>query len=89
MFTEEFKKELAREVAEIMLTKLGRIIRPTVAPRWLTVQQAAEYTGHTKAGFEALMLKDHFPISRDAKGFDRLVRIDINDLDKFLMGRKG
>ena len=84
MFTEQFMNQLADQVAGIVVTKLTRIVRPTVAPRYLTVQQAAEYCGQTKASFEYLMSKALFPIIRE----DRLVKIDREDLDKFMMSRK-
>jgi hypothetical protein len=76
------------KVAEIVLTKLTRIVKPTVAARYLSVQQAAEYCGTSKASFEYWMSKDLFPIIRDPKRIDRVVKVDREDLDKFMAGRK-
>ena len=84
MFTEDFLDELAAKIAAIVISKLGRVIKPSVAPRYLTVKQAAEYISHTKASFEYLMSKNLFPVIRH----DRLVLIDREDLDKFMLRHK-
>ncbi len=85
MFTEKFTEDFANQIAGIVLSKLGRVIKPTIAPRYLTIEMAAEYIGHSKNSFEYLMTKDLFPIIRR----DRLVLIDRDDLDKFMLQHKG
>jgi excisionase family DNA binding protein len=55
-----------------------------IQPRYLTVQQAAEYVGRSKKSFEYLMSKKMFPVIRR----DRLVLIDKNDLDRFMAEQK-
>jgi excisionase family DNA binding protein len=84
VFSDAFTNEFANQVAGIVLKKLERITAPAVAPRYLTVRQAAEYIGHTKPSFEYLMSKDLFPIIKK----DRLVLIDREDLDKFMLRHK-
>jgi excisionase family DNA binding protein len=84
MFTEDYMRQFANQIADNVLTKLNRIIKPSVAQRYLTVQQAADYIGHSKSSFEYLMTKNLFPIIRE----DRLVLIDREDLDKFMLRHK-
>jgi excisionase family DNA binding protein len=84
MFTDEFMIQFANQIANIVLSRLNRIITPAVAPRYLTVKQAAEYISHTKHSFEYLMSKNLFPVIKK----DRLVLIDREDLDKFMLRHK-
>ena len=85
MFSEDFMNQFAMQIANIVLNKVSRIVTPTIAPRYLTVKQAAAYISHTKSSFEYLMSKDLFPIIKK----DRLVLIDREDLDKFMLRHKG
>jgi len=85
MFTDEYMRQFAHQIADIVLARINRIIQPSAPQRYFTVRQAAEYIGHTKASFEYLMSKDLFPVIRE----DRLVLIDRDDLDKFMLNHKG
>lgn len=77
-----FARSFADRCAESVLARLPR---PTVIqPRYLTVQQAADYIGHSKKSFQYLMSKKMFPVIRR----DRLVLIDKNDLDAFMAREK-
>ena len=84
MFTDDYTRQLANQIADIVMMRLNRVIQPAVAQRYLTVKQAAEYIGHTKASFAYLMSKDLFPVIRE----DRLVLLDRDDLDKFMAKHK-
>jgi hypothetical protein len=81
MFDQNTMDQLATAVAARIIQSLPK---PGVAQRWLTVAQAAEYIGHTKKSFEYLLTKALFPVVRN----DRLVLIDKNDLDTFLLNSK-
>jgi excisionase family DNA binding protein len=77
-----FAKSFADHCAEVVLARLPK---PTVVqPRYLTVQQAADYISHSKKSFQYLMSKKMFPVIRR----DRLVLIDKEDLDKFMTMQK-
>jgi excisionase family DNA binding protein len=84
VFSETFMSEFANQIAGIVLKKLERITAPAVTPRYLTIRQAAEYIGHSKSSFEYLISKDLFPIIKK----DRLVLIDREDLDRFMLQHK-
>jgi excisionase family DNA binding protein len=81
-FIDAIAREFADQCAKVLL---ARMPKPNVIqPRYLTVQQAAEYIGHSKKSFEYLMSKALFPVIRH----DRLVLIDREDLDKWMTRHK-
>ncbi len=83
---QDFMSAVAQEFAEKCANVLlARLPKPNVIqPRYLTVQQAADYIGRPKKSFEYLMSKKMFPVIRR----DRLVLIDKNDLDVFMTRQK-
>ena len=81
-FMSAFVEEFAQKCVNVLL---ARFPRPNVIqPRYLTVQQAADYIGRSKKSFEYLMSKKMFPVIRR----DRLVLVDKNDLDAFMARQK-
>jgi excisionase family DNA binding protein len=82
----DFITGLAHQIAEqSVVLLLARLPKPTVIqPRYMTVEQAAQYIGHTKKSFEYLLSKCLFPVIRH----DRLVLIDRDDLDKWMARHK-
>jgi excisionase family DNA binding protein len=81
-FMSAFVEEFAQKCVNV---QLARLPRPNVIqPRYLTVQQAADYIGRSKKSFEYLMSKKMFPVIRR----DRLVLVDKNDLDAFMARQK-
>jgi excisionase family DNA binding protein len=81
-FMSAFAKEFAEKCANVLLARLPK--PNVIQPRYLTVQQAADYIGRSKKSFEYLMSKRMFPVIRR----DRLVLIDKNDLDAFMARQK-
>ena len=81
MFDEQFVQTFAERIITLLVPRLPK---PGIAPRYLTVAQAAQYVGHTKRSFEYMMSKDLFPVIRR----DRLVLIDREDLDRFMLNHK-
>jgi excisionase family DNA binding protein len=83
---QDFMSAVAREFAEKCVNVLlARLPKPNVLqPRYLTVEQAAVYISHTKRSFEYLISKNLFPVIRR----DRLILIDREDLDKFMIQHK-
>jgi excisionase family DNA binding protein len=81
-FISAFADEFAEKCANVLLARLPK--PNLIQPRYLTVQQAAEYVGRSKKSFEYLMSKKMFPVIRR----DRLVLIDKNDLDRFMAEQK-
>jgi excisionase family DNA binding protein len=81
-FMSAFVEEFAQKCVSVLLARLPR--PNVIQPRYLTVQQAADYIGRSKKSFEYLMSKRMFPVIRR----DRLVLIDRNDLDAFMARQK-
>jgi len=81
-FISAFAQEFAEKCADVLLARLPK--PSVIQPRYLTVQQAADYIGRSKKSFEYLMSKKMFPVIRR----DRLVLIDKNDLDAFMARQK-
>lgn len=81
-FISAFAEEFAEKCVNVLLARLPKPI--LIQPRYLTVQQAEDYIGHSKKSFEYLMSKKMFPVIRR----DRLVLIDKNDLDRFMAEQK-
>jgi len=81
-FLSAFAEEFAVKCANVLLARLPR--PNVIQPRYLTVQQAADYVGRSKKSFEYLMSKKMFPVIRR----DRLVLVDKNDLDRFMTEQK-
>jgi excisionase family DNA binding protein len=81
-FMSAFVEEFAQKCVKVLLARLPR--PNVIQPRYLTVQQAADYIGRSKKSFEYLMSKKMFPVIRR----DRLVLIDKNDLDAFMARQK-
>ncbi len=82
----DFVAALAQQIAERCVTVLlAKLPRPNVIQqRYLTVEQAAAYIGHTKKSFEYLMTKNLFPVVR----YERLVEIDREDIDRWMAQHK-
>ena len=81
-FMSAFVEEFAQKCVKVLLARLPR--PNVIQPRYLTVQQAADYIGRSKKSFEYLMSKKMFPVIRR----DRLVLVDKNDLDAFMARQK-
>jgi excisionase family DNA binding protein len=81
-FLTALAEQFAQRCAEIVIARLPK---PTVIqPRYMTVEQAAAYIGHTKRSFEYLLTKNLFPVIRH----DRLVLFDKEDLDRWMARHK-
>jgi excisionase family DNA binding protein len=81
-FVSAFAKHFADHCADALVARLPK--PNVIQPRYLTVQQAADYIGRSKKSFEYLMGKKMFPVIRR----DRLVLIDKQDLDAFMARQK-
>jgi excisionase family DNA binding protein len=72
---------MAEKIVAKVRTEVGAgCLSATVAPRLLTVEQAAGYLGRSKEAVEHMVANAKFPTVR----IDRRVFIDVHDLDRLI-----
>ena len=79
-FLEPLVEQLAIRVAERVRGGLPSSSNRVVAPRLLTVEQAANYLGRTKASVQHMVSSGRLPTARG----DRRVFLDVRDLDAWI-----
>jgi hypothetical protein len=78
MLSEEFMNDLADRVASRILPEISKQIQPVVAPRYLTLEVAAQYMSKTKRAVEEYVKDGLFPVSRK----NGKLWIDRDDIDR-------
>ena len=77
MFDEQFVSEMANRVADIVLAKANR---PTIEKRYVSVEEAAIYSGYTVGALWKHIQRGHLPVSREGQS----TRIDKLEIDKWM-----
>jgi excisionase family DNA binding protein len=83
-FLEPLVEQFAMIVAERVRGELPSSSNQVVAPRLLTVEQAASYLGRTKASVQHMISAGRLPTVRG----DRRVFLDVRDLDAWIEQNK-
>jgi excisionase family DNA binding protein len=78
MFSPEFTRELAATVADAVL---ARMPKQTIEQRYMSVQQAALYTGYSHEALWKHIQRGALPVSKEGKS----VRIDRHEIDKWML----
>jgi len=78
-------EQFADLVASKLATELQKARAPALAPRLLTIDQAAVYIGRTKDAVQYLLATGKLPAVKS----DRRVFLDIHDLDRWIEEHKG
>ena len=73
-------EKLADRMADRLGDRLGHLRAGTIRPRLLTVEQAANYLGRSKASLQHMVAEGVLPTVRS----DRRVFLDVQDLDRWI-----
>ena len=71
---------LATAVASKIRSGVGSRVDGKIQPRLLTVKQAAEYLGRTKAAVQHMVAARRVPVVRDG----RRIFLDVQELDRWI-----
>jgi predicted DNA-binding transcriptional regulator AlpA len=88
MFEEQFIDMLANAVAEKVIARMAAQTAPSTPRRYLRVNEAAAYTGYSPDALRFHIRQQHFPVSRNGSGPNASIRIDRQDLDKWMLRNK-
>jgi excisionase family DNA binding protein len=78
VFHRKFITSLARELAPAVVDAIKPHLGGGIAPRYLNMDQAAQYLSSTPDGVRGMLRAKHFP----ARKIGTRVMIDRNDIDK-------
>jgi excisionase family DNA binding protein len=81
---ESIVESLVERIAVKVRDRLGRDEGPHIAPRLLTVEQAAQYISRSRAAVQHMVAAAKLPVVRS----DRRVFIDVRDLDRWIEENK-
>jgi excisionase family DNA binding protein len=77
VFSDAFLDAIAKRTADIVLAKLNR---PAVEKRYMSIDEAAVYSGYSTEALWKHIQRGHLPTSRQGKS----VRVDKQEIDRWM-----
>jgi excisionase family DNA binding protein len=78
MFDEVFLDAIAVKVADVVLARMNR---PAVEKRYMSVEEAAIYSGYSVGALWKHIQRHHLPVSREGTS----TRVDRIEIDKWML----
>jgi excisionase family DNA binding protein len=74
-------ESLARRLVDLILDRLLPLLRrPTVEKRYLTIEEAAIYSGYSVGALQKHIQRGHLPVSKEGKS----TRVDKLEIDEWM-----
>ena len=77
LFDQAFIEALANRVADVVLARLNR---PAIEKRYMSVEEAAIYTGYSVGALQKHIQRGHLPVSKEGTS----TRVDKTQIDKWM-----
>jgi hypothetical protein len=85
MFTEKMLHTFAHELAPVVADRLREHLAPRIAPRYMSLEKAADYMSTTPGAVRGMLRARQLPQSK----IGERVFIDVRDIDRAMKAGKG
>jgi excisionase family DNA binding protein len=78
MYDQQFIESIAEKVADVVVTRLNK---PAVEKRYLSVEEAAIYSGYSVGALWKHIQRQHLPVSKEGTS----TRVDKIEIDRWML----
>jgi excisionase family DNA binding protein len=78
MYDQQFIESIAEKVADVVVARLNK---PAVEKRYLSVEEAAAYSGYSAGALWKHIQRQHLPVSKEGTS----TRVDKVEIDRWML----